>query len=164
MLIVLEGLIMCFILLLVCVIGIKNGPVGLVCMYEKDVQERCIELGLTTKEKIKKATILSSIFLYGSIIILVPLMVYFINGTRGFWNLYFEMVIIILIMGLFDRLFVDWYWVGHTKAWEIKGTEDLKPYIPTKTLIGKWLVTLVGFPIITFILTWIIELFELIIL
>ena len=67
-------------------------------------------------------------------------------------------------MGLFDRLFVDWYWVGHTKAWEIKGTEDLKPYIPTKTLIGKWLVTLVGFPIITFILTWIIELFELIIL
>lgn len=164
MLIVLEGLIMCFILLLVCVIGIKNGPVGLVCMYEKDVQERCIELGLTTKEKIKKATILSSIFLYGSIIILIPLMVYFINGTRGFWNLYFEMVIIILIMGLFDRLFVDWYWVGHTKAWEIKGTEDLKPYIPPKTLIGKWLVTLVGFPIITFILTWIIELFELIIL
>ena len=41
---------MCFILLIVCVIGIANkGPVGLVCFYEKDVQDRVVELGLTTK-------------------------------------------------------------------------------------------------------------------
>ena len=23
-----------------------------------------------------------------------------------------------------DRLFIDWYWVGKTKAWDIPGTED----------------------------------------
>ena len=22
-----------------------------------------------------------------------------------------------LIMGLFDRIFIDWYWVGKTKTW-----------------------------------------------
>lgn len=38
MVILLEGLVMCFILLLICVIGIANGPVGAVFFYEKDVQ------------------------------------------------------------------------------------------------------------------------------
>ena len=44
------------------------------------------------------------------------------------------MTCIYLILNIFDRLFIDWYWVGHTKAWKIEGTEDLKPYIP-KALI-----------------------------
>lgn len=51
MLIVVEGIVMCFVLLIVCVVGISNGPVGLVLLYEKDVQERVVELGLTTKDK-----------------------------------------------------------------------------------------------------------------
>ena len=61
-------------------------------------------------------------------------------------------------MGLFDRLFIDWYWVGHTKAWEIEGTEDLKPYISKKTLIGKWAGTLVGFPLLAAIIAGLAEL------
>ena len=56
------------------------------------------------------------------------------------------MTIVLLISGLFDRLFIDWYWVGRTKAWVIPGTEDLMPYIYGKTLIKKWGGTLVGFP------------------
>lgn len=55
-------------------------------------------------------------------------------------------VIVLLISGLFDRLFIDWYWVGRTKAWVIPGTEDLMPYIYGKTLIKKWVGTLVDFP------------------
>jgi len=46
-------------------------------------------------------------------------------------------VIVFAIMELFDRLFIDWYWVGHTKAWIIPGTEDLRPYIPVKALVRK---------------------------
>ena len=52
-LVILEGLAMSFWLLLVCVVGIANGPVNLVCFYEQDVQERVVELGLTTVEDIK---------------------------------------------------------------------------------------------------------------
>ena len=55
-------------------------------------------------------------------------------------------VIVLLISGLFDRLFIDWYWVGRTKAWVIPGTEELMPYIYGKTLVKKWVGTLVGFP------------------
>ena len=34
---------------------------------------------------------------------------------------------LIMMEGLFDRLFIDWYWGGKTKAWIIEGTEDLIP-------------------------------------
>ena len=45
---------MCFVLLIICVVGIANGPVGLVVFYEQEVKDRVVELGLTTKEKIQK--------------------------------------------------------------------------------------------------------------
>ena len=39
-----EGLVLSFILLLVCVINIKNGPVGGVHYYEEPVKERVVEM------------------------------------------------------------------------------------------------------------------------
>ena len=98
MIVFFEGIVMCFILLLYCVVGIRNGAVGLVCLYEKDVQERVVELGL------------------------------------------------------FDRFFIDWYWVGRTKAWFIPGTEDLKPYIPVKVLVRKWIGTVVVYPLLALLM------------
>lgn len=155
MLILLEGVVMCFILLIICVIGIANGPVGLVVFYEKDVQDRVVELGYTTKVDIKKTTIITSIALFAPVLFLVPYMVYFINGAVGFSDGFWQMTAILLIMGVFDRIFIDWYWVGHTKAWIIPNTEDLMPYIPKNVLIGKWIGTIVGFPMIAALLAWI---------
>lgn len=54
---VLEGLVLSFILLLVCVINIQNGPVGGVHYYEQPVIERVVELGLITREKSEKTEI-----------------------------------------------------------------------------------------------------------
>ncbi len=159
MLIILEGLAMCFFLLIVCVVGIANGPVGLVVLYENDVQERVVELGLTTKEKIKKSFLLASLAMFIPVLVFVPLMVYGINGAVGFWEGFWQMTAIMLIQGLFDRFFIDWYWVERTKAWHIPGTEDLKPYIPTKVRIRKWLATLVGFPVIAAVIAGIVQLF-----
>ena len=158
MLILLEGIVMCFVLLIICVIGIaKEGPVGLVTFYEKNVQERVVELGLTTPEKIRKQTAVSGAALLIPMLVLVPYMVYCINGVRDFKTGSMQMVVISLIFGLFDRIFIDWYWVGHTKAWQIPGTEDLKPYIPGKTLFKKWFSTLVFAPLIYVLMAWIID-------
>lgn len=158
MLLILEGILMCFVLLIVCVIGTANSPVGLVVLYEDDVQQRVMELGLTTKEKIRMSFILCSIALFVPMFILPPLMVYGINGASGFWDGFWQMSIILWIQGLFDRVFIDWYWVGHTKAWEIPGTEDLKPYIPTKVLVRKWLGTVFLSPIIAAIIASVTQL------
>lgn len=158
MIILVEGIVMCFALLIVCVVGIANGPVGLVLLYEKDVQDRVVELGLTTREKIKRNFFICSIALFVPQFVLPPLMVYGINGVSGFWQAFWQMTIILWIQGLFDRFFVDWYWVGKTKAWEIPGTEDLKPYIPTKIMISKWLSTIILNPAIALIMAGIMQL------
>ena len=155
MLVILEGIVMCFVLLLVCVVAIANGPVGGVALYEDNVQKRVVELGLTTKEKIKKSFILMFVALYFPLFTLVPFMVYYINGAYGFWEGFWQMSIIMWIMGLFDRLFIDWYWVGHTNAWHIEGTEDLKPYIPVKANVVKWIFTVFGMPIISALIAWV---------
>ncbi len=154
-LIIIEGLAMCFLLLLVCVIGIADGPVGLVVLYEQDVQDRVVELGYTTKEKIRKNFIICCIALFLPVFTLVPYMVYGINGAVGFKDGFIQMTLILLIQGLFDRFFIDRYWVGKTKAWLIPGTEDLQPYIPTKVKIGKWFGTLVAFPLLAAAMAWI---------
>ena len=158
--ILVEGIVMCFVLLIICVVGIANGPVGLVVFYEQEVKDRVVELGLTTKEKIQKTSIITVIALFVPMLVLVPLMVYGINGAKGFWDGYWQMLAILMISGLFDRIFIDWWWVGHTKAWIIPGTEDLMPYIYGKTLVRKWLGTVVGFPILAAILAGVMQLIQ----
>lgn len=157
-LLILEGIVMCFVLLITCVISISNGAVGGVALYENDVQERVVELGYTTKKKIKKSFVIMALAMYIPLFTLVPFMVYYINGAHTFYDGFIQMTIIMWIMGIFDRLFIDWYWVGHTKAWNIPNTEDLKPYIPTKPLLVKWIFTIVGFPIIAAMIAGIVNL------
>ena len=47
-------------------------------------------------------------------------------------------------MNLIDRFLIDGYWVGRTNAWEIPGTEGLKPYITAKDKQKKWLFGTIG--------------------
>ena len=147
MLILMEGGVMCFVLLLTCVVGIANGPVGLVVLYEQDVQDRVVELGYTTKAEIRRNFILACIALFVPSLVLPPLMVYSVNGAAGFWGPFWQMTLIQWIAGLFDRFFIDWYWVGRTKAWIIPGTEDLMPYIPRAVCVRKWMGTLLVYPV-----------------
>ena len=87
MLVILEGLVLSFWLLLVCVVGIaKDGPVGLVVFYEQEVKDRVVELGLTTKDKIRKISVISSAALFLPMLIVIPAVVYLYNGVNGFFD------------------------------------------------------------------------------
>ena len=156
-LILLEGIAACLILLIAIVVGIANGAVHLVSMYEKEVQDRVVENGLITKEQIRKNANYFKLFGILPFFIFLLAAVYGINGARGFWEGFWQISAILLIQGLFDRLFIDWYWVGKNKTWIIPGTEDLMPYIYGKTLIGKWLMTLIGYPAIAALLSLIMS-------
>ena len=151
--IVIEGLVACLLLLITCMVGIANGPVNLVSLYEKEVQDRVVEKGLITRERINRNANYFRLFGMLPFFIFVLVAVYGVNGARGFCDGFRQISVILLMEGLFDRLFIDWYWVGKTKAWIIPGTEDLMPYIYGKTLIGKWLFTLVGYPVIAAVLS-----------
>ena len=158
MAVILEGLVMSFWLLLVCVIGIANGPAEMVCIYEKDVQERAVELGLTTREKIKRANTLAALAIFLPQMFVVPTVVALYNGVSGFWNGFGQIFAVYMISNLFDRLFIDEWWVGRTKAWVIPGTEDLVPYIPMKQKLVKWIGAPVLFAIIAAAASGIIQL------
>ncbi len=43
---ILEGLGLGFLLYLICAIGIRNGAIGMVHLYDQKVQERVVQLGL----------------------------------------------------------------------------------------------------------------------
>lgn len=153
--VLIEGIVLCFVLLLICVISIQNGPIGGVHFYEKPVQDRVVELGLITKEQIKKNRSLSGAVLMAALILLAPYMVFKVNGVTTFKESFIQLVVMYMVCGIFDRIFIDWYWVGHTKAWIIPGTEDLMPYIHQGTWIKKIVLTIVLYPALALLLSWI---------
>ena len=159
MVLLFEGGVMCLVLLIVGVVGIaQDGPVGLVTFYEQDVQDRVVQMGLTTKERIRRTTLISGAAILVPMLLLVPYMAYAVNGAQGFWEGWRQMTTIGLISGLFDRIFIDWWWVGHTRTWIIPGTEDLMPYIYGRTLVTKWMGTLVFFPLVYALIAWLMTL------
>lgn len=137
--VLLEGLGLGALLFLVCAAGIWNGAVGMVHLYETEVQQRCVTLGLTTSEKIRRNALRFKAVCLPGYIAYVLVCVYAINGARGFWTPFWQLLIILSVMNLIDRFLIDDYWVGHTKAWTIPGTEDLKPYISNAAKRRKWL-------------------------
>ena len=156
---ILEGLGLGVLLVLVCAVGIRKGAVGLVHLYSPEVQKRCVKLGLTTHEKIKQNALLFKAVCVPGYIAYVRVCVYAVNGARGFLAGFWQLLVILSVMNLIDRFWVDGYWVGHTNAWTIHGTEDLKPYITAKDKAKKWLFGTVGMAVISAALAAIMMLF-----
>ena len=154
-----EGIGLGVLLILVCAIGIRKGAVGMVHLYSQEVQERCVTLGLTTHAKIKRNALIFKAVCIPGYIAYVLVCVYAVNGARGFLAGFWQLLVILSVMNLIDRFLVDGYWVGHTNAWEIPGTEDLKPYITAKNKGKKWLFGTIGMAVISAALAAIMMLF-----
>lgn len=149
---VLEGLGLGALLVLLCTIGIRKGAVNMVHFYSPKVQQRCVELGLTTKEKIRRNAIVLKAVCLPLYLVYTFLCVYYINGTRGFFPAFWQFLVILMIMNFIDRFGIDGLWVAHSKAWVIPGTEDLQPYITKADNRRKWLAGTVGMATISLIL------------
>ena len=109
----------------------------MVHLYHKDVQKRCVELGLTTEKNIRRRALLMKLCTVVYLAVLLPC-VLVVNKARGFFEMCWQMTVILLIVNLIDRLLIDEFWVGHTKAWIIPGTEDMMPYINSRDKAFKW--------------------------
>ena len=157
--VIFEGLGLGILLILVCAVGMRNGAVGMVHLYSEEVQNRCVDAGMTTHEKIKRNSILFKLICVPGYIAYVLSFVYAVNGARGFVSGFWQMLVILSIMNLIDRFLIDDLWVGHTKAWTIPGTEDLKPYITKKDKCKKWIFGTVGMVVISAILSGIMMIF-----
>ena len=150
--VILEGIGLGVLLILVCAIGIRKGAVGMVHLYSQKVQERCVTLGLTTHAKIKRNALIFKAVCVPGYIAYVLVCVYALNGAKGFVQGFWQLLVILSVMNLIDRFWVDGYW-------EIPGTEDLKPYITAKDKIKKWLFGTIGMAVISAALAAIMMLF-----
>ena len=56
--VILEGLGLGVLLVLICAAGICKGAVGMVHLYSPAVQQRCVKLGLTSPERIRRNSLL----------------------------------------------------------------------------------------------------------
>ena len=155
----LEGLGLGALLFLVCAVGIRNGAVGMVHLYGQAVQDRSVELGLTTHEKIRRNAVLFKLVCIPGYIAYVLVCVYAVNGAVGFLAGFWQLLVILSVMDLIDRFLIGGVWVGHTKAWIIPGTEDLRPYITAKDKLKKWLFGTVGMAVLSALLSAVMTLF-----
>ncbi|MDY2836069.1 MAG: hypothetical protein SOW46_12830 [Candidatus Aphodomonas sp.] len=147
--VLLEGVGLGLLLVLVCAAAIRNGPVNMVHLYHQDVQERCVALGLTTHEKIRRSSAMFKLCCIPGYLAYVLVCTYAVNGARGFWQGFWQLFVILSVMNLIDRFLVDGWWVGHTKAWTIPGTEDMKPYINAGDKRKKWMAGTIGMAVIS---------------
>ena len=145
---ILEGLGLGFLLYLICAIGIRNGAIGMVHLYDQKVQERVIQLGMTTQEAIQRRSSLFRSLCLPAYIVYVLVCVYAINGARGFLPGFWQAFAILSVMNLVDRFLIDELWVGHTDAWIIPGTEDLRPYITAGDKRKKWILGTIGMAVL----------------
>ena len=152
--VILEGLGLGALLVLVCAVGIRKGAVGMAHLYAPTVQERCVKLGLTTRAKIKRNSLIFKAVCVPGYIAYVLVCVYAINGARGFVQGFWQLLVMLSVMNL-----VDGYWVGQTNAWTIPGTEDLKPYITAEDKRKKWLFGTVGMAVMAAVLAGIMAIF-----
>ena len=150
--VILEGLGLGALLVLVCAVGIRKGAVGMVHLYSLAVQQRCVKLGLTSPGRIRRNSLLFKAVCVPGYIAYVLGCVYAVNGAKDFVQGFWQLLVILSVMNLIDRFLVDGYWVGHTNAWTIPGTEDLKPYITAKDKQKKWLFGTVGMAVIAAVL------------
>ena len=157
--VILEGLGLGALLVLVCAVGICKGAVGMVHLYSPAVQQRCVKLGLTSPERIRRNSLLFKAVCIPGYIGYVLVCVYGINGARSFAAGFWQLLVILSVMNLMDRFLIDEWWVGHTKAWTIPGTEDLKPYIPSSVKLKKWLFGTLGMAVIAAVLAGVMTLF-----
>ena len=164
----------CYVLYMAVLVH-KRGPIGGIFFYPKVMQERVIDLGLITREELKKRRIFAYILLFAWMLVILGIMVLCINGARSYWECCWQFYVLFLGTEFFDWLVIDIIWVAKSDWWLIPGTEDLDAtwhsvhvkrwkmlkLIPAAVLLSAvvgglyWVCTLIGGTIITILLAMI---------
>ena len=58
------------------------------------------------------------------------------NRVSDFKNAYLQALLFLEIMNIYDGIVIDKLWVGHSKFWILKGTEDI-PFVQTWAQVLK---------------------------
>ena len=136
MLCVVELIIYCALFTLMVKYAVKGGAVDGLYFYPKAVQNRAIEIGLTDRDtmnrKRKEFMILFCIVMLTALLLIIGAW----NGVEAFWPAYWQALLFLEVMNVYDGIVIDKVWVGNSRFWLLPGCEDL-PYIQTWAQVLK---------------------------
>ena len=117
-------------------LSVRNNALNALYFYPKPVQERAYSLGLADEERVKKSRKIFMTAFYIVMLIILVLIIGLWNGISDFGTAYLQAFLFLLVMNWYDGIVIDMLWVGHSKLWIIKGTEDI-PYVKTLKQVLK---------------------------
>ena len=128
--IVLQLMLYCLVFTLMVRYAVRGGAVDGLYFYPKTVQERVIEIGLTTQETIKKKRKIFMTEFYIVMLVTLVLIIGLWNQVADFKTAYLQALLFLEVMNIYDGVVIDKIWVGYSKFWLIPGCEDI-PYVQT---------------------------------
>ena len=116
--------------------SVRGGAINGLYFYPKAVQERAYEIGLTDRETVKKQCKRFMTLFYIVMLSALVLIIAVWNRVTDFKNAYLQALLFLEVMNIYDGVVIDKLWVGHSKFWILKGTEDI-PFVQTWAQVLK---------------------------
>ena len=142
--IILQLLLFCAVFTLMVKAGVGNNATNGLYFYPRAVQEKVYELGLTDRKTVqRKRKIFMTIFFIVMLAVLL-IIIGLWNGVADFFDAYLQALLFLEVMNWYDGIVIDRLWVGHSKFWIIRGTEDI-PFVQTwkQVLKKRGILTLI---------------------
>jgi hypothetical protein len=116
--------------------AVLGGAVNGLFFYPKAVQERVFEIGLTDRETMYQRRRRFMTLFYVVMLTALVLIIAVWNRVSDFRTAYLQALLFLEVMNIYDGVVIDKLWVGHSRFWILKGTEDL-PFVQTWAQVLK---------------------------
>lgn len=136
MMIIVQLILHCLLFTAMVRLAVKGGAVDGLYFYPKPVQERAIEIGLTTQEAVRRKRKRFMVLFYIVMLAALLLMIGLWNRVTDFKTAYLQSLLFLEVMNWYDGIVIDKIWVGHSKFWVLPGTEDI-PFVQTWSQVLK---------------------------
>ena len=142
--IALELILYCLLFTMMVRYVVRGGVIDGLYFYPKIVQERTIEIGLTTKEVMQRKKKIFMTEFYIIMLVALVLIIGVLHRVSDFKTAYLLALLFLEVMNWYDGIVIDKIWVGHSKFWILAGCEEL-PFVQTwkQVLKKRGLLTLI---------------------
>lgn len=123
--IIVQIILYCLLFTAMVRLAVKGGAVDGLYFYPKPVQERAIEIGLTTQEAVRRKRKRFMVLFYIVMLAALLLMIGLWNRVTDFKTAYLQSLLFLEVMNWYDGIVIDKIWVGYSKFWVLPGTEDI---------------------------------------
>ncbi len=136
MILLLQLILFCLLFTAMVRYYVRGGAINGLYFYPKAVQERAYEIGMTDRETVKKQRKRFMTLFYIVMLTAIVLIIAVWNGVSDFRTAYLQALLFLEVMNIYDGVVIDKLWVGHSRFWILKGTEDI-PFVQTWAQVLK---------------------------